>query len=293
MPVLRPYHLFLGLMLLQAALFACQPRTLDSVDRLGLPLRPEASGGGKAIAKAVANLSLKDREDYFVSQVVAGNVPSNFRSLVPVKMTGKDRMGKSHSLTVWVTNDYLSVGSDKDALRIPLSPLGAQRIARITNSYLPTTKLVNEIYRRAEVKLRPLTMAPTREMTSTDYFVKHDRLIDTVLKQIKAKRTALIAGHKKDVVITEQLRDWPDRVAIYGWHLSKKRVIQPLSLVHGINYMDYSHGIRLVHRVTELDGKPYDLKTILRDENLSSLVSDEARFDSIAYPDTNTPTAMN
>ena len=64
-------------------------------------------------------------------------------------------------------------------------------------------------------------------------------------------------------------------MAIYGWHKLDGSPIQPLTIVHKDMYVDYSHGIRLVKRAATVDGKPRDLKFLLHDAKLNSLVSDE------------------
>jgi hypothetical protein len=39
--------------------------------------------------------------------------------------------------------------------------------------------------------------------------------------------------------------------------------------------VDYSHGIRLLDRKVKVDGKTYDIETILKDKLLYTLLSDE------------------
>jgi hypothetical protein len=56
----------------------------------------------------------------------------------------------------------------------------------------------------------------------------------------------LLAGHKKDLVLTRKLATRPNRVAIYGWHQLSGEPIQPVSTVHVAEYADYSHGVRLI-----------------------------------------------
>jgi hypothetical protein len=53
------------------------------------------------------------------------------------------------------------------------------------------------------------------------------------------------------------------------------RPIQPLSLVHGYKYADYSHGIRLVSNYMQIDGKAVMAPEILKDPNFASLLSNE------------------
>ena len=92
------------------------------------------------------------------------------------------------------------------------------------------------------MKLAPSPLPPGPQMMSNDYYRRHHQAIEAQ----RTGRPGLIAGHKKDVVVTNRLVSRPDRVAIYGWHRRDGRPIQPLSLVHEASYADYSHGIRFV-----------------------------------------------
>ena len=91
---------------------------------------------------------------------------------------------------------------------------------------------------------------------------------------------ALVAGAKKDIVISNKIYERPDRLVIYGWRQLDGKPIQPLTNVHVNWYVDYSHGIRLVKRTMTLDGKPRDLKFLLHDVKLNPLVSDEGPLEA-------------
>ena len=86
---------------------------------------------------------------------------------------------------------------------------------------------------------------------------------------------ALVAGIKKDVVITNRLGEKPNRLAIYGWHKLDGTPIQPLTIVHKDTYVDYSHGVRLMKRTVIVDGKPWDVRHVLHAADLCRLLSDE------------------
>jgi peptidoglycan hydrolase-like protein with peptidoglycan-binding domain len=90
-------------------------------------------------------------------------------------------------------------------------------------------------------------MDPTSAMTSTDYFVRQDRMTDTQFERAGGEAGELTAGHRKDLVI-DRVASHPQSVAIYGWQQGNGHNIQPLSTVHGEEYADYSHGVRLVSR---------------------------------------------
>ena len=114
-------------------------------------------------------------------------------------------------------------------------------------------------------------------MVSMDFYMRHNQTIRDQLGSAEGG-AKIVAGHKKDIVLTNRLLEARNRVAIYGWHRSATDPIQPLSIVHGFTYADYSHGIRLVHPMALVDAQPWPLIEILEDPVLSRLVSDEGRL---------------
>jgi hypothetical protein len=231
--------------------------------------------------RRVASASPASREGLLVREVLKGNVPQNRLQLIPVRLSYKDAKGKVHQGRVWVTGDYLSVGSERDHLRLSLTPMAAQRVATGLGCVLPTPRLVREIDRQASVRLKPEFISTrNREGLWRDVRV-HDAAIERQW-QSRVKRVALVTGHKKDIVWTRRLIRQPDRVAIYGWFAAPGRPIQDLSLVHDRGYTDYSHGVRLVWGVMELDGRNVRVADVLKDPRLSGILSDEG-----ALPRTN------
>lgn len=55
-------------------------------------------------------------------------------------------------------------------------------------------------------------------------------------------------------MITNRMADEPGRLFIYGWHYQDGKPIQPLSAAHSVDYVDYSHGVRLVRDEVLIDG---------------------------------------
>jgi hypothetical protein len=145
--------------------------------------------------------------------------------------------------------------------------------------------MVDQIYAAADVVLKPQPMDPTDEMIRVSYFARHNQEIQNQLKERYPKndRGQLLAGHKKDVVLTSRLVESSRRVAIYGWHEAKDRPIQPLYVGHAETWVDYSHGIRLVARKGFLNGMPCDLRDVLADEKLCELLSDEGPLEVASY----------
>jgi len=243
---------------------------------LRLPPRTVDAPGGRAFAESVKSLERPVREERIVAEVLRGNVPDFLRRLVPVTLTNTVE-GVARRVTVFVAPDYLAIGSDADYFLAPLTPAAAQRIAEATGCRLPTRKLVDAIHAAAPLKLKPQPIPPSAEMVTLPVFARHNEL---VWEQRRAALAAhplgtLVAGQKKDVVLTPQLAAKPGKVAIYGWHRTNGVAIQPLYLGHADSWVDYSHGIRLVHQTAKLDGVDKLVADILADARLCVLLSDE------------------
>ena len=84
--------------------------------------------------------------------------------------------------------------------------------------------------------------------------------------------------------MTPRLADDSDHVAIYGWHEQDGSPIQPLYTGHVDDWVDYSHGIRLVSRRVVIDGVEQDLHDLLQDSSRWRLVSDEGPMRAPRYP---------
>ncbi len=191
----------------------------------------------------------------------------------------RDASGVLHRATIHMMPDVLAIGSDRDFVRMPMTPLTAQAFCDSLGFALPTRRLVDETWQKAQRKVWPQPLVVDRESPAT--FLRHHRLIEEQL--VGTRRGALVAGHKKDVVVTNRLREQPRRVAIFGWHKPSGEAIQPLSIVHGEGYVDYSHGIRLLSRRIEVDGRALDYYDVLKDPLLHVLLSDEGPIDKARY----------
>lgn len=253
--------------------------------RLELPTRPADALPGSTLAEHVTGLSLAAREEVLRAEVLRGNVPDFLRTMVPVTMR---HMAAGGEIVVrfWATSDYLAVGSDRDHFRVPLSPETAQLLADATGTSLPTSLMVNAIWHAAEVRLGPDSIAPSAAMITVPVFVAHDRMVQARRAAVAVPLGTLVAGHKKDVVLSRRLDSLPGRVAIYGWHTLDSVPIQPLNTWHTTGHVDYSHGIRLVSRRIEINGTPHDLLTVLRDTALATAISAEGVMRFGRYPTT-------
>ena len=231
--------------------------------------------------KTAAAYNWKQRDSLAVRQILSGNIPSFLTTLVPINISIIDSStGKEIKATYYVTPDYLSIGTDDDWARVDLTPMAAQKIADSFRCFLPTRKMVDDIYKAAEVKLEPVPMYAFRDSTPTMY--QHHLIIEGQRKG----RSGLIAGIKKDIVISGKItRDAKqNRVAIYGWHKLEGKPIQPLYTGHVDWYTDYSHGIRLVYRKLKVNGKWVDYTEVLSHPVYKRLLCDEDWCDYYRYP---------
>lgn len=243
----------------------------------GTPCGPDLAGGlGKGthpaseIVRKISRLDGPARDRLVLEAVQDGNTPAFLRHLRPVVSSGR-----GHDLVFCVTPDYMALGTDLDFLRIPMGRGSAEQIARETGLVLPTPHMVDLIHAQADLRLSPTPLPPGPQMTGLDYVLRHDQLIDSQISARAGQDPRLVAGHKKDIVISRRLARHRERVAIYGWHRLSGQPTQPLSTVHAAGYADYSHGLRLVSRTAWLDGRPVDISDILEDPGLAGLLSQE------------------
>jgi hypothetical protein len=240
---------------------------MTSCYRLPLPSRPPGTMTGREFYRLADSMRWDQREPIAQQQILAGNVPPFLRKLRPVHASIMDSTGRRIRAVFYVTPDYLSIGNAKNWARIPLTPMTAQTIADSLNCFLPTRKMVNDIFTHATLKLEPVPLYAYRDSAIT--FWHHHLIIEG---QRKGKK-GLIAGIKKDVVSSGKITG--RNVVIYGWHLLNGKPIQPLYGGHINWYVDYSHGIRLVSRNIKVAGRLMDYKEVLSHPVYRKLLSDE------------------
>ena len=244
-----------------------------------IPSRRPRAPTGSAFIESLVKLSREEREDAIKRELLAGNIPSFLRKLYPVVVSALDSSGNKHTVEYDVMPDYLSIGSDKDFVRMPMTPYTAQAFADAFGFVLPTRKMVNDIWAAAPTHLEPRPLTIERESPLT--FLQHHRIIEDQLKG--TPRGTFVAGIKKDVVVSNKLLERPQRVAIYGWHYMNGQPIQPVYAGHVDWYVDYSHGIRPVQRRMRVDGVTRTFESIMKDALLLNLLSDEGVIAATRY----------
>jgi hypothetical protein len=271
------------------------------VDELthAIPARSLGDLTGSQFVHFVSKMDARDREQAILAEISKGNLPDFLRKLVPVKVRGELASGKDLIATIFVTPDYLAIGSDSDFLRIPMNLHTAVAVAQRFGFVLPTRKIVDAIYLQSRYHLVPQPLPAGPQMRSTDYYWTHNELIEDQTRAIGAQLGELVSGDKKDVVMSNRLALHLGRIAIYGWHRGAGEPIQPLSTVHGANYADYSHGIRLVSEWAVVNGKVQSVRDILHDPSTAAILSDEGpirvdgRFLAAQWDASATPASRN
>lgn len=258
--------------LLGAFLFllaSCRPE--DPGPTLDLPPRPDGAPGGSRIADELRDLDPDAWERRIIAEVLRGNVPEWLRRLEPVHLGGEVG-GRERRLTLWVTPDYLAVGSDDDFVLAPLSPAGALFLADRAGASLPTPGMVDSVWSAARTRLAPVRFDPEEGIRTVRYFLRHDAIIRGQRRQYGIRPGTFLAGHKLDVVrLRSEVGGGPE-VALYGWHLPSGEPIQPLFPVELDRPPHFSLGIRLVAREVRVDGEPRDLSEILEEDLWESLL---------------------
>lgn len=227
-------------------------------------------------------LQPKRREALIRELLLAGNTPLNAWGYLQFFYLGMSKDLAKHSVGITVATDYLMLGMDDDYLRIPVRAATAQAVATQRGCILPTRFLVDQIWKGA-IHLEPQPMTPGPWMASTAYYVRHnDKINDQLVKIGRDPKHDLLAGHKKDIIISPARLE--GKIAIYGWHQLNGRPIQSRYVHHDLDWVDYSHGLRLVKDVCTVDGVTSSIRELLADANFHSLVSDEGQIRDTRYP---------
>lgn len=207
--------------------------------------RAETSSGFKE--KFLSMKPGPDREKLIYEYAIKQGKP---KDLVPiqVKVPGGTIIYK-------VMKDYLMI----DGIRVPMTPITAQKIMDHYGMTLPTTKMSKQIWQAADAKIPPRPMTSGNQMIGGKQYTAeqvagtkigdsdtsvafNQKLEEEINKNPNAK---LYAGHMKDMV----LPDDPNRFGMTGWYDPKTgEAIQKGNISkHDIKqHSEYATGIRLV-----------------------------------------------
>ncbi len=246
------------------------------IRRLNIPARDSSAETGTAFMRRISDLPREQREEEIFCAAASGNIPGFLRETITLRGVFRDLNGAPHTLEYEVMPDYLAIGSDDDFCRIPMNPRTAQRLADLFGGSLLTAQLSDHIWASAEVHLVPFNYIPVGNANElVTKFEEHNEQIERQLSEAGGRPGQLVAGIKKDVIISSRIAERRDRVVIYGWHKTDGNPIQPVYSGHVYWYVDYSHGIRFMNSQVLLDGRPADVREMLKDPVLFRVLSNE------------------
>jgi hypothetical protein len=207
---------FFGLLTLQSHLRT--PEDYRVRGFLNLPERPAKALSGTEFMQEVLGVDLEefkknprqlgklsrvDRENAILQQIEMGNIPDFLRRPKPLTIKGLE----GGEVTTYVMPDYIAIGSDKNFVRIPLSPILAQALASKYNLALPTKTIVEETYRQAGKRVVGPSYSHADEfeqnsafLDSPGFYLRSSKDIDAQLKGLKPG--TLVAGGKKELVVS-------------------------------------------------------------------------------------------
>jgi hypothetical protein len=237
----------------------------------------------------IAKLTGQAREREILAALLAGHSPPTWNRFVTLTLLDDGEGGAppapgSEPVEIEVLCDYAAVGTDADFVRVPMFPTTAQLACDALDLRLPTARMVRKIWAAAPAKLAPQPWRGTGGMASTKAYAEHDDLIRAQLARKYPGHApgTLVAGHKKDIVLSPQVGD--ANVVIYGWHRVDGEPIQRANgHAHSKHYVDYSHGVRWVRPVVRVGGAPRRYEDVLADPVLGRPLTG-ARLRRTRYP---------
>lgn len=184
------------------------------------------------------------------AEIAKGNIPSFCRpeNMKTMTMEGQDGTKVQFKAAL----DYLAIGSDNDYVRVPITPILAQTLSEKYGWGMPTRAMAHSIHDQADIKLMGVGLVNSEEdelqMQGIGFIQKHNSKIEKQLGPAGTERLrsgkSLVAGHKKDVIISRYVIDNPNGAMDYsGLYTDGRNPVQD-NPAHEWTYRDYSHGFR-------------------------------------------------
>lgn len=213
-----------------------------------------------------------------------------------------------HEGTFYVSADALKV----EGVRITMNAKTQQQVADMLQACLLTSKLADQMWLQRGITLKPM---PRQITSTTKAMIDQSRKIDAAL-EAQGQPTdpeVIIATVGKDWLIDEDLVKYPGKAMNYGWPQEDPKrtrhsmgklagslggitgyptdgdllgvsVIQPSATAHDPSHVDYSQNARFVLWFCIVDGVERDVRDILRDPELATLISYTGALSIVRQP---------
>jgi|GEM_PF-5136998 len=173
-----------------------------------------------------------------------------------------------------------------DGVRVSMTEQDQTLAADTLGAHLLTPFLVDEIWKRADVRLEPKTQAwyggpgGDGSMGTKRRVFDYNEIVEKELGEVPPEK--LVASEGKDWVIDGYAFTPAGRIkgTNYGWHRKNGKPVQGLGRVHNLAHTDYSQLFRFVSSVVSLsedDGQTW------RDATFTELVSSPKLFPLVSY----------
>lgn len=199
--------------------------------------------------RQLGKLNREEIQNAILLQIELGNIPDFLRQPKAIQIP----RAKGGSVTVYVMPDVMAIGSDKDYLRVPITPVVAQALALRQGLSLPTKTIVEQIYQEAG-RTGHQTIGPnyfrgpedSGFLDSPGFYIRHSREIDDLLEE--SPPGTLTSGGKKELVVAPGAAAGDGTIHFYGLRDDQGRPIQTTS-AHGgaeggYKHTEYPLGIR-------------------------------------------------
>jgi len=276
---------------------------------LNLPKRADKALGGSQFMEKVLGIDLEkfktnprqlgtlskvERENAILQQIELGNIPDFLRHPTAVILKGPD----GGEVKTYVMPDYIAIGSNEDFVRVPLSPIIAQALARKYDLSLPTKTIVEETYAQAgKTVVGPFYTRPeefeanSAYLDSPGFYLRSDRDIKEQLQGVPLG--TLVSGGKKELVVSPHVSVMApgvppsEAIDFYGLYGDDGIPIQRTpghGKESGYRHTEYALGVRFVSPVVVVTTRSGERKVMhmdaaLQDREVAKIISRVERTD--------------
>lgn len=230
---------------------------------------------------------VEERNSFIIDRVKSGDFDARWVEIETVVDNSKVKL--------LVMEDALKI----NGVRVNVSARLSQKLADLFDASLPTAMIADMMYFHATRKAKP---RPHPISSSTSTMKNHSAAVDSELVTLEG----LAATVGKHWILDKQLETKKDKACNYGWHFSGPkfqgisgatparqditgpdiRVIQPNATAHDMDHVDYSQICQLVSQRCWIDDIEMKLSDVIKDDNLSKLVSHQGKLSITRQPGT-------
>lgn len=220
---------------------------------------------------ATNSTSLASLGDAFVDAVRQGMI-------LPIRWAEVTSKSGGHTAKIMVAQDALQIGEPGDSFRVNASHTTEQQMVDALGLTMPTSKIADLIHEQAQVVLKPQLQPADATMGTVGAMLKYSKAMDAIRGS-----GGLASTVGKDWILSNHLGDRADIGVNYGWQDAAAPYVSPGGLhlwqqtgtSHDRRWVDYSQSVRLVHPIMWVDGAQMLLWDVMKDPDLSGLVSYE------------------